>query len=87
MIKKIPYYRHIWLFKDANFDQFRQTLRNADFDSIFEEYRNHIEALNSEPSFIKLGEKFQLTGLRGGTTRKGFFAQTVILTKLEELKD
>jgi len=32
---RIPYYRHIWLFKQANFDQFRQTLRDTDFNSIF----------------------------------------------------
>ena len=70
-----------------NINSFCSPIVDLDFDSIFEEYRNHIEALNSEPSFVKLGEKFQLTGLRGGTKRKGFFAQTVILTKLEELKD
>ena len=33
---KVPYYRHIWLFKKADFNQFRQALRHADFMSVFE---------------------------------------------------
>ena len=32
---KTPYYRHIWLFKKADFNQFRQALRHADFMSVF----------------------------------------------------
>ena len=33
--KKESFYRHVWLFKDANFDQFRQDLMDTNFDSIF----------------------------------------------------
>ena len=33
---KVPYYRHIWLFKKADFNQFGQALRHADFMSVFE---------------------------------------------------
>ena len=34
--KEKAYERHIWLFKEANFDQFREALKNNDFDVCFE---------------------------------------------------
>ena len=33
--KKSPYHRHIWLYKHANFDQFRAALQNENFDDVF----------------------------------------------------
>ena len=35
--KKEPFYRHIWLFKNADFNHFRQALMDADFSIIFEQ--------------------------------------------------
>ena len=35
--KKEPFYRHIWLFKNADFNHFRQALMEADFSIIFEQ--------------------------------------------------
>jgi hypothetical protein len=35
--KEAPYYRDIWLYKNADFDQFRTALLNADFDTLFED--------------------------------------------------
>ena len=35
--KKEPFYRHIWLFKNTDFNHFRQALMDADFSIIFEQ--------------------------------------------------
>ena len=39
--KKAAYFRHIWLFKKANFDQFRAGLLDADFSEVF--VHDHID--------------------------------------------
>ena len=33
--KKAAYLRHVWLYKQANFDLFRAGLSDADFDEVF----------------------------------------------------
>ena len=33
--KKAAYWRHVWLYKQANFDLFRAGLSDADFDEVF----------------------------------------------------
>ena len=41
--KKEPFYRHVWLFKNADFNHFRQALMDADFSIIFEQ--DNIDAI------------------------------------------
>ena len=75
------------LTKLPSLTSFNSEIIDFSQESIFSEYQQHIEKFSVEPNFTTLGDKFKLIGIRGGKKRSGLFAQTIVLTKLLELKD
>ena len=72
-LSNLPDYRHI-----------KSSDPNVEFGDLFHEYCSHVLTHLCEPSFFKLGQKYSLTGIKGGSSaaRLSEHAQSICLNYL-----
>lgn len=71
-----------------NFKSIKCSVPDLNFELLFAEYEEHIKEFGYEKKrfFSSLGDKYQLKGARGGSSRQCLLAQTVVINMIQQIQ-